>query len=270
MPPRNWRVWSCFCCSTLFIDFYINSLAPGKYEWNFRHVIFKQILVIDGWDISCEIALIWMSLDFADDQSTLVQVMAWCRQATSHYLSQCWPRSLSPYGVTRPQWVNAIVISKYVSGCYLILQRHYYYPPCVSVSPAGGCLATYGASHGSILGSYDLSGYQECLIYLFEELSLKTWWHHQIKAFSVLLALCAGNSLVTGEFPAQWPVTQSFDVFFDLRLNKGLSKHLWGWRFEMPSCSLWRHCNAHGSILGSYDLSCYQECLIHLFEELSL
>ena len=78
-----------------------NSLVPGKFEWNFRHVIFKQILVIDGWSISCEIALIWMSLDFTDDQSTLVQVMAWCRLATSHYLSQCWPRSLSPCGVTR-------------------------------------------------------------------------------------------------------------------------------------------------------------------------
>ena len=84
----------------------INSLAPGKFEWHFRYVIFKQILVIDGWGISCEDALIWMSLDFADDQSTLVQVMAWCHQATSHYLSQCWPRSLSPYGITRPQWVN--------------------------------------------------------------------------------------------------------------------------------------------------------------------
>ena len=32
--------------------------------------------------------------------------MAWCHQATSHYLSQCWPRPLSPYGVTRPQWVK--------------------------------------------------------------------------------------------------------------------------------------------------------------------
>ena len=42
----------------------------------------------------------------SDDKSTLVQVMAWCRQATSHYLSQCWPRSLSPYDVTRPQWVK--------------------------------------------------------------------------------------------------------------------------------------------------------------------
>ena len=80
-----------------------HSLVPGKLEWNFRYVIFKWILVIDGWGISCEIALLWMSLDFTDDHSTLVQVIAWCRQATSHYLSQCWPRSLSPYGVTRPE-----------------------------------------------------------------------------------------------------------------------------------------------------------------------
>ena len=87
-------------------NFHFNSLAPGKFEWNFRYVIFKWILMVDGWSISCEIALILMSLDFTDDQSTLVQVMAWCRQATSHYLSQCWPRSLSPYGVIRPQWVK--------------------------------------------------------------------------------------------------------------------------------------------------------------------
>ena len=51
-----------------------------------------------------------MSLDFTDDQSTLVQVMAWWRQATSHYLSRCWPRSLSSYGVIRPQWVNSAII----------------------------------------------------------------------------------------------------------------------------------------------------------------
>ena len=45
-----------------------------------------------------------------------------------------------------------------------------------------------------------------------------------METFSALLALCAGNPLVAGEFPAQRPVTQSFDVFFDLRLNKRLSK----------------------------------------------
>ena len=67
------------------------------------------ILVIDGWGISGEIALRWLSLDFTDDKSTLVQVMAWCRQAASHYLSQCWPRSMLPNGVARPQWVNKMI-----------------------------------------------------------------------------------------------------------------------------------------------------------------
>ena len=52
---------------------------------------FWIILGIRGWGISCEIALRWMSLYLIDDTSTLVQVMAWCRQATSHYRNQCWP-----------------------------------------------------------------------------------------------------------------------------------------------------------------------------------
>ena len=45
-----------------------------------------------------------------------------------------------------------------------------------------------------------------------------------MESFSALLAFCAGNSPVTGEFPAQRPVTRSFDVFFDLHLNQKLSK----------------------------------------------
>ena len=61
--------------------------------------------------------------------------------------------------------------------------------------------------------------------------------------FSALLALCAGNSPVTGEFPTQRPVTRSFNVFFDIRLNKRLSKQSWGWWFETPSSPLWRHRN---------------------------
>ena len=46
-----------------------------------------------------------------------------------------------------------------------------------------------------------------------------------METFPALLAICAGNLPVTAEFPTQRPVTQSFDVFFDLRLNKRLSKH---------------------------------------------
>ena len=54
---------------------------------------------------------------------------------------------------------------------------------------------------------------------------LSAWWRHQMETVSALLVICAGNSPVTGEFPAQRPVTRSFDVFFDLRLNKRLSKN---------------------------------------------
>ena len=70
------------------------------------------------------------------------------------------------------------------------------------------------------------------------------WWRHEMETFYALLSLCAGNSPVTGEFPVQRPVTQSFDVFFDLRLNKRLSKQSLGWCLETPSRSSWRQCNA--------------------------
>ena len=63
-----------------------------------------------GGGISCEIAHRRMSLGLTNEKSTLVQVLVWDRQATSHYLSQCWPRSNSPYGITKLQSIN----TKYV------------------------------------------------------------------------------------------------------------------------------------------------------------
>ena len=70
-----------------------------------------------------------------------------------------------------------------------------------------------------------------------------TWWRHQMEIFSALLAICAGNSPVPGEFPTQRPVTRSFDVYFDLCPNKRLSTQSWGWWFETQSRPLWRHRN---------------------------
>ena len=64
-----------------------------------------------------------------------------------------------------------------------------------------------------------------------------------METFSALLAICAGNSPVSGEFPTQRPVTRSFDVFFDLRLYKRSRKQSWGWWLETLSCPLWRHRN---------------------------
>ena len=69
------------------------------------------------------------------------------------------------------------------------------------------------------------------------------WWRHQMETFSALLALCTGNSLVTSEFPSQRPLRWSVDIFFDVPLTKRLSKQSRGWWFEMPSSSLWHHCN---------------------------
>ena len=64
-----------------------------------------------------------------------------------------------------------------------------------------------------------------------------------METFSALLAICAGNSPVPGEFPTQRPVTRSFDFYFDLRPNKRLSKQSLGWWFETLAPPLWRHRN---------------------------
>ena len=70
--------------------------------------------------------------------------------------------------------------------------------------------------------------------------------------FRVTGRLC-GEFTGPGEFPTQRPVTWSFDVFFDLRLNKRLSKQPWGWWFETPSWSLWRHKSDVGRNNPSYN-----------------
>ena len=81
------------------------------------------------------------------------------------------------------------------------------------------------------------------MIVILYQITWFSWWRHQMETISASLAIFAGNSPVTSEFPAQRPVTRSFDVFFDLRLNKRLSKQWWDWWFKMPSSPLWCHCN---------------------------
>ena len=78
---------------------------------------------------------------------------------------------------------------------------------------------------------------------LLIHLAVSAWWRHQTEAFCALLAICAGNSPVPGEFPTQRPATRSFDVYFDLCLNKRLCKQSWGWWFEALLCPSWRQSN---------------------------
>ena len=88
---------------------------------------------------------------------------------------------------------------------------------------------------------------QPSLVYNEDPYTKKTvspWRRYPMERFFASLALCVGNPPVTGEFPSQMPVTQSFDVFFDLHLNKRLSKQSRRRWFKTPLRSLWRHCNA--------------------------
>ena len=75
------------------------------------------------------------------------------------------------------------------------------------------------------------------------------WWRHQMETFSALLVLCEGISPITGEFPSHRPVTQSFDIFFDLHLNKRLRKQSRRRWFDAGDL---RHHRAHYSVCRLY------------------
>ena len=109
----------------------------------------------------------------------------------SHDLCKCWTRSVSTYGITRQELFDIVRCSQ----VRLTRKRRLYhiYNDMVSTAYALHMIMIFHAS---------------------------TKWRHQMETFSALLANCAGNSPVTGEFPAQRQVTRSFDVSFDLRLNK--------------------------------------------------
>ena len=92
----------------------LNSFSSGRCGCNNKLMIFKLMSRIDIWSISCEIALRWMPQDLINKKSTLVQVMAWCRQAAIHYPDQWWPRSMMLDGVTRPYWI-------YVAFSYVLI-----------------------------------------------------------------------------------------------------------------------------------------------------
>ena len=89
----------CFIRFTRLTHWPLGDLNENYFQTDFNDLWLRYL---------CEMIPRRMWLDLTDDKSTLVQVMAWCRQATSHYLSQCWPSSISPYSVIRPQWVNTV------------------------------------------------------------------------------------------------------------------------------------------------------------------
>ena len=129
-------------------------------------------------------------------------------------------------------------IFKCIFGWHLLYFDSYFTEVCLWF-----CFDSQSFNSGSCKGLSPYTWWSTYLVYIWTARvhdDVIKWKH-----FSALLALCAGNSPVTGELPSQRLVTRSFDVLFDLRLNKLLSNQSWDWWFETPSRPLWSHCNVY-------------------------
>ena len=136
------------------------------------------------------------------------------------------------YFLSHKQW-NTILCIVWTTMHFITFRNHGKVTNCM-VTICGGYCTYVSYLLTQVLLFYCMKKAASCLLGLDEHL-----WRHQMETFSALLADCAGHSPISGKFPAQRPVTRSFVVFFDLRLNKRLSKQSWGWWFETPS----RHYN---------------------------
>ena len=123
----------------------INPLAAGKCSNNFKSINLKLIVLNISLSTCSENALRKMPQDLTNEQSILVQVMAWCHQAPSHYMSKCWLRSMRPYAVTRQQRVNSLAYCQqydlYDWNLTTVVTTH----PCVS-----RCLRVNHQSNGLV------------------------------------------------------------------------------------------------------------------------
>ena len=132
---------------------------------------------------------------------------------------------------TCENWLS--LVNSYVYYAHQILKIYYVLPYTVDIKASDEFWNPLGKTvrpEWAQLENLSVVFQQNCIprtlkrkVWLFATGHI-AWWRHQMETFSALLAVCAGNSPVPGEFPSQRPVTRSFDVFFDLRLNKRLSK----------------------------------------------
>ena len=111
----------------------INSLASGRCCSDFKSITFNFIIEKRSVGIPYEITHRLMPHNFSHEKSTLAQVMAWCRQATSHYLSQGGPISMSPYGVTKPQWVKIHIALIWKISMKFVCNLTYHMPQLLSL-----------------------------------------------------------------------------------------------------------------------------------------
>ena len=184
-----------------------------------------------------------------------------CRKSQiTNFMGPTWAH-LGPVG---PRWAPCWPHEPCCQGCFI----------ATWIDVLDGMYQTNWKQHQQQTKKYNRSAesaiypirYAQCLVLWYVLLWLDCQllciyaiqWHDDVikwKHFPRYWTLCEEFISVTSEFPAQRPVTRSFDVFFDLRLNKRLSKQSRCWWFEMPLRPLWRHCNElHSSGLFHWHL----------------
>ena len=159
---------------------YFNTLRPRQDGRHFPDDIFKSIFFNGNCCIWIQISLKYVPKGPINNSPALVQKMAWRRSGDKPLSEPMMVRLPTHICVTRPQWVNNGNPHTWKHGLYI---------------ETASCVQTFCVRLAC------------------------AWWRPQMETFSVLLAICAGNSPVPGEFHAQRPVTRSVDAFFDLRLN---------------------------------------------------
>ena len=117
--------WLCFVVVMLLITHWSLGDVTMIKKYCFQTHYSEQQLRDSMWNYS------WMPQNLTNQKSTLIQVMAWCRQATSHYLNQCWPSSMSPCGITRPQWVNVVYLPIFVRVTSLPMGQSFSLSQCI-------------------------------------------------------------------------------------------------------------------------------------------
>ena len=109
---------------------------------------------------------------------------------------------------------------------------------CNDLVPSGRYITPYGVTRSQGVKSHSLQAANTNPI---KEALHNVNVVNSIKSNIVMMT--SSNNNVWYIFPSKRPVVRSFDVFFDLRLNKRSSKQSWGWWFETLSRPLWRYCN---------------------------
>ena len=188
--------------------------------------------------------------------------MASCRQAIKHYQSLCWPWSILPYGRVWRYVISRIIVSQILLWNVNIYQGHNLLSyqisatSCIPLDFQQPFLFSFKQGNQPIVtklrGDMEIQDFAVTLTSSFpllppledvqdnldQEVSVNE--HDDVIEWKHFPCYWP---FVTGEFPSQRPVPRSFNAFFDLCLNKRLSKQSRRRWFEMQSCSLWRHCN---------------------------